>query len=231
SLLPCASDYMVAHGMQRDKFNYIPNGVAISTLLNNTDQIPVEHQVIINNAKNTYPLLIGYAGGMGDSNALEYLIEVATIKSNVAFILVGNGAVKQNLIDATASRKLTNVFILHEINKPQIPNFLSQMDILYIGWHKLSIYRFGICPNKLFDYMLSKKPILHSVTAGNDLVAQAHCGISVEAQNIDAISNAVDIFFELKLNNCDELNSLGKNGYEYVINNHDYKILAQKFLE
>ena len=76
--------------------------------------------------------------------------------------------------------------------------------------------------------MLAKKPILHSVTAGNDLVADAKCGISVEAQNVIAIEDAINKF---KTMNKQDLESMGINGYDYVMKYHDYKILAKQFLE
>lgn len=228
SLLPCAKDYMIEHGMQANKFIYIPNGVRVSDWLNNKDGIPLEHQKIITQARAKFSLLIGYAGGMGKSNALSYLVEAAQQCAQVAFILVGDGANRQQLITRTSKLGLDNIFILPSIKKAQIPNFLSQMDILYIGWHKLSIYRFGICPNKMFDYMLAKKPILHSVTAGNDPVQEANCGISVMAEDIEAIVVAVKQFQNM---GKEQLVELGQYGYDYVIKQHDYAVLATKFLQ
>lgn len=78
-----------------------------------------------------------------------------------------------------------------------VPAFLEQMDVLYIGWQNKPIYRFGISPNKLMDYMMAAKPILQSVTACNDLVQEAHCGISVQAEDADAVVNAVKQFMAL----------------------------------
>lgn len=109
-----------------------------------------------------------------------------------------------------------------------VPAFLAKMDVLYIGWQNQPIYRFGISPNKLMDYMMAGKPILHSVTAGNDLVQYAHCGISVPAEDIDAVAKAVTKLMSM---NKDELLALGANGKEYVIKHHDYKVLAKKFIE
>ena len=227
SLLPCAKEYMMAHGMQADKFIYVPNGISCDDWGSYNDNISQHHQNIINCAKQDYSLVIGYAGGMSDANALEYLIAAAIERPQVAFILVGDGVLRLSLINQVKQSKLSNVFILPAIKKPQIPQFLKQMDVLYIGWHKLPIYRFGISPNKLFDYMLSARPILHSVTAGNDLVLDANCGISVAAEDVMAITQAIDSYQNMDSQQRDKI---GSNGCNYVVKYHDYKTLAAKFL-
>ena len=61
--------------------------------------------------------------------------------------------------------------LLEPIPKAQIPAFLAAIDIAYIGWQRVPIYRFGIAPNKLMDYMMAGCTVLHSVEAGNDPVA------------------------------------------------------------
>ena len=136
------------------------------------------------------------------------------------FVLVGQGQEKENLKALVQKLKLDNVLFLDSIPKKMVPAFLNKMDVLYIGWQNKSIYRFGISPNKLMDYMMASKPILHSVTAGNDLVQEANCGISVPAEDVDAVADAIKKFMVMS-----------KNGKEYVIKHHDYKVLAEKFIE
>jgi glycosyltransferase involved in cell wall biosynthesis len=228
SLLPKAKNYMCEHGMGKDKFLYIPNGVVVNAWLDNQDKLPQLHIDKISEIKNNFKFLIGYAGGMGESNALEYLVKAAKNVPDVAFVLVGDGANKAQLVSQIQQEKVPNIFFLPRISKNQVAAFLNLMDALYIGWHKLPIYRFGICPNKIFDYMLAKKPILHSVTAGNDLVAEANCGISVSAQDVQAIIEAIN---KLKFISKESLKTLGENGYSYVIKHHDYAILAESFLK
>lgn len=229
SLLPKAKTYMIKHGLQGAKFIYIPNGVPVDDWQQMQESLAPDHYQQIKSIRQQYSFLIGYAGGMGDSNALDFLLDAAAKlqDSGIAFILVGNGTKKEDLIKRLQVEDINNVFALPAINKNAVPAFLAHMDALYIGWNNLSIYRFGICPNKLFDYMLAAKPILHSVTAGNDLVHEANCGISVPAEDIDGIVNAA-----LKLSKLpkEKLSEFGYNGYQYVKAYHDYKILANLFI-
>ena len=83
--------------------------------------------------------------------------------------------------DACGEERLANVTMLAPIPKLQVPALLAQVDIAYIGWQRVPIYRFGIAPNKLMDYMMAGRAVLHSVEAGNDPVAEAGCGVTVRA--------------------------------------------------
>ena len=190
------------------------------------ENLPNEHQNQLSKIRLKYKFMVGYAGGMGESNALEYLIKAAKLLPEIAIVLIGNGANKTKLQEE--SNNLDNVFFLDAVKKTQVARFLASCDVLYIGWHDLPIYRFGISPNKLFDYMLAKKPIIHSVTAGNDLVQTSNCGISVSAGDVSEIVRAIKLMSTFKK---EELELLGNNGYNYVLRNHDYKILATRFLD
>jgi glycosyltransferase involved in cell wall biosynthesis len=102
------------------------------------------------------------------------------------------------------------------------------MDILYIGWRRSPLYRFGVSPNKLFDYMMAGKPIINAISAGNDLVAESGCGISIPPEDPVAIAEAIKKLIDMSPLEREEM---GRRGREYVIKNHDYKVLAKRFLE
>jgi hypothetical protein len=53
------------------------------------------------------------------------------------------------------------------------------------------IYRFGIAPNKLMDYMMAGCAVLHAVEAGNDPVAEAGCGLTVEPESVQAVADGL----------------------------------------
>ena len=184
----------------------------------------------LNNLRKQGKFLVGFAGAHGIANALNVLLYAADKLKNTKayFVLVGQGQEKENLMALAQKLGLDNVLFLPSIPKKMVPAFLAQMDALYIGLQNQKLFRFGISPNKLMDYMMAGKPILHSVTAGNDLVQEAHCGISVPAEDIDAVAEAVKT---LMLMDKAELSALGANGKEYVIKHHDYKILAEKFIK
>jgi glycosyltransferase involved in cell wall biosynthesis len=123
---------------------------------------------------------------------------------------------------------INNVIFLSPVPKNSISELLRKMDILYIGLRRSPLFRFGVSPNKLFDYMMAGKPIIHAVEAGNDLVQESGCGISVPPEDPVAIAEAIK---KLLTMSPIEREEMGRRGREYVVKNHDYKVLAKKFLE
>jgi glycosyltransferase involved in cell wall biosynthesis len=106
--------------------------------------------------------------------------------------------------------------------------FLSQADALTVPLHNSPLYRFGISLNKLFDYMLAEKPILQASNCSNDLIADADCGFTVAPGDPAAFAHAILRLRDLPAH---ERERLGKNGRDFVMKNHDYRILARRFLE
>ena len=65
SLLPCADQHMFQHGLNTQKFNYLPNGIDIMEWDDINEELPYEHMQIFNHLKNNKQLIIGYAGSHG----------------------------------------------------------------------------------------------------------------------------------------------------------------------
>jgi len=215
SVLPNAFEHMKNHGLDLLRFKYIPNGIKIETLIK-TDKI------------NKDVFKIGYAGTLGIANALKYLIYAAHLikESNIEIHLLGNGPEKKALMKMVKDKNISNVYFHDAVPKNKVGIFLARMDVLFIGWHFSKIYRFGISANKLFDYLASAKPIIHSVDACNDPVLEARAGISVKPENSKEIAHAI-----LKLYKMPESkrNELGQNGRVYVEKYHSYEQLAKQY--
>jgi glycosyltransferase involved in cell wall biosynthesis len=228
SMLPCAREHMMDHGMAPEKFHCIPNGIVVDEWDGAGAALPEEHRALLARLKSEGRFVLGYAGGHGLANALEYLVKAATLLRGqlLSVVLVGDGPSKPALMAMARDLGLEHVHFLPAVEKRAVPALLAQMDALYIGWHKLPIYRFGINPNKLFDYMMAAKPVLHSVAAGNDIVAEAEAGLSVAAQDPPAIAAALCQMLSWP---PAERERRGANGRRYVLARHDYRVLAQRF--
>ncbi len=224
SLLPKAKEHMLTKGLAPEKFITIANGIYLDELRHPK---PLSTDVIAQLPRDKF--IVGYAGTLGIANALEYFIEAAELlqkEANIHFVLVGNGSEKTALINVAQTKQLYNITFIEAIEKTQIQSMLQCFDVCYIGWHHYPLYRFGISANKLFDYMYAKKPIIHSVDAGNDPVVEAACGISVPPENARAIADAIITLYRMS---AQERDVLGARAREYVITHHSYEVLAQRY--
>ena len=226
SVLPHAYEHMVKQGMDIKKFVYIPNGICVKEL---EKMEPLPREVVSKIPKNKFT--IAYTGTFGEANALEHLIRAAFLVRNypeIHFLLVGRGKKEDELKELVKKLKLSNVTFLSPVTKRQIQGILKYIDVCYIGLKRENIFRFGVSPNKVFDYMYSGKPILWAINSSNDFAKEANCGISVEAENPDAIAKGIMKFYKMA---PEEREHLGMNGKEYVLKNHTYEQLVNKLEE
>ena len=203
-------------------FVWINNGIDLDEMKNIEDlSQDVKSQV----PKNKF--IIGYTGTIGIANAIEYLLESAKLLQSyedIHFIIVGDGKEKENLQQRYAN--LNNITFIEPIKKQQVQSMLKFFDVCHIGWNKEKIYNYGISPNKLFDYMYSEKPILHSYNGKNDIVKLAKCGVTVEPENPESIKQGILKLYSM---NRDERKKLGENGKKYVLEHFTYEKLAEKY--
>jgi glycosyltransferase involved in cell wall biosynthesis len=225
SLLPNAQEYFVSRGMQAEKFVYLPNGIEIEKY--EARPLPLEIKAQIPSDK----FIIAYAGTIGVANNLDYLIEAAVVleeHKDIHFIILGQGGEKHRLQNRVKQLNLQNVTFIEVIQRELVGAFLKNIDVAFISLLPENLFRFGVSPNKVFEYMYAKKPIIWAINSGNNLVKEAKCGISVPSDDVEALAKSI---LEMKSLSQKELEKLGENGYYYVKNNHSYKTLAEQLVD
>ena len=151
SLLPCAKEYMMKHGMKENKFLNIQNGVCLKDW-ERTEKIPESHKELLMSLKENETFIVGYVGGHAISNALDILLDVAKeIKiSKVAFVLVGNGIEKSRLVQRAKKEKIHNIFFLDAVAKACIGDLMQYFDCCYVGGKESALLQFGASLNKMY---------------------------------------------------------------------------------
>lgn len=226
SNLPSSIDHMEEMGMDPSKFAWIPNGVSLEEV-----RAPesLDDDIVALIPKDKF--IVGYLGTIGKANALEYLMHAATLlkeHKSIHFVLVGNGLSLQILKEMVGESLLTNVTFIDPIPKRQVQSMLANFDLCYIGWLNEPLYRFGISPNKLPEYMFSSRPVLHSFSGKGDLIQMANAGVTVGAEDEVKIVEGIMSIFDMPL---EERNALGNNGRNFVIKHLTYKSISSKLLK
>ena len=229
SILPKVREHLQKHGMAPHKLHIVPNGADPAEWMVDSPAPPTALVALLARLRQSGIFIIGYAGSHGTSNALGYLLDAARLMRDhpVAFVLVGDGPEKSALQQRAVALGLASVHFVDSIPKPQIPAFLRSIDLAYIGWQRQPLYRFGIAPNKLIDYMMAGRPILHAVEAGNDLVADARCGLTVAPESPRAVADGVLSFLAASPATRE---AMGQRGRQFAADQLSYPVLGRRFL-
>jgi glycosyltransferase involved in cell wall biosynthesis len=210
---------------KQKKFIWLPNGYDHKEMLASASgEVDFNHLI----PKNRF--LVGYVGSVGLANALEYFVESALLlkASRVFFLIVGEGE-KLNELKAFAKRvELENILFLPKIAKNQVSGVMKRLDVCFIGWRVTKLYDYGIAPNKIPEYLISGKPVLHSFSGPNDPISLAGAGVTVRAEDPAAIADAI---LALEASSVDELEAMGARGRKYAISHYSYESIAQKLAE
>jgi glycosyltransferase involved in cell wall biosynthesis len=231
SILPEVSPHVTKMGLPAERLAVIPNGIEPPPEESPSDEgLPESIAAALDQADACQKYIVVYTGSHGMPNALDTLLDAAsTLRDKpVLFILVGNGHERERLLKRVDAEKLSNVLMFPAVQKAQVPLLLKRAHLAYLGAPKQSLYRFGVSPNKMIDYMAAGLPILFAVEAGNNPVLDANCGISVAAEDPSALAGAVCSMMRLPR---EQLDMLGRNGQRYVSDHHLYNVLARRFLE
>lgn len=230
SILPNAQEHMIEHGMNPEKFICIPNGIVKEDWETESSSAPVYGEKLKQYHDDGY-FLIGYTGAHGVANALDSYIEAGELLrgSKIKLLLVGQGPERDRLMEKIKELKLEEVVeALPAVARDDVPGLLEQMDALYVGLQRQPLFRFGVSPNKLMDYMMAAKPVIFAIEAGNDMVADAGCGVSIPPESPEEIARAAR---QLSQTPKEQLDAMGQRGQEYILKHHEYDVLSNEFIE
>jgi len=147
---------------------------------------------------------------------------------DTAFVLVGDGVEKPRLVNRAKKKGLKRVFFLPSVPKRAVPTLTQWFDCSYIGALESPLYDFGLCMNKLFDSMMSGKPILCAITTPDDIVTRYQCGVMVPSGQPERVAQAIQ---ELKTMPPEQRNAMGERGQSAARERYTYHQIAKQFAE
>jgi glycosyltransferase involved in cell wall biosynthesis len=229
SILPNTDTHLREHGMAASKFVYVPNGIDPAEWMVPDGPLPEAHAAALRAAREAGRLVVVYAGTHGLANALGSVLDAAVRMRDepVQWLLVGTGPEKEALRERVRRERLAMVTLLDPVPKAAIPTLLHAADLLYVGLQRQPLFRFGISPNKLMDYMMAARPVVCAIDAGNDPVGEAGCGFTVAPEDPAALADAVR---RMRALGAEGRERLGRAGRAFVERHHVYPVLARRFL-
>ena len=224
SLLPNADIRLVNHGMEKEKYIHIPNGVVLEEW-SNPEDLPSEHKKVLEKIRKRGDFIICFFGSHTKSYNLEILIDTVEEIKNVSAVFIGSGIFKEELKRKVGTLN-DKVYFLDPISKKSVPSLFKYIDATYISLKSDKLNRYGVAMNKLFDSMMGGKPIIFAASVPNDYVSKYNCGITCIPEDLGELKKAIR-----KLTSISESdrNRMGENGRRAVAEVFNYPKIAKKF--
>lgn len=135
-----------------------------------------------------------YAGNIGYAQNVEIILDVAKKinNKNIAFYIVGNGSLKEKIINEVRREKIDNVFVFNAVPQKYSIDLYSKADANFICL-KPGIINTAM-PSKIPNIVVSEKPIIFSLDSTSDLnkIFRETEGIHFVNNNADEIATLID---------------------------------------
>ena len=174
--------------------------------------------------------VFAYFGAHGVANDLDQMVNIARVYCNndkIVFALIGDGMQKKSLQRRADEYQLNNIQFIDSVPKSLVYDYMNASDICMAILKKTDTFK-TVYPNKVFDYMRCKKPIIITIDGiTRELVLEAKCGLYSPPEDQDALEKSINDF--MHKSNL-ELEQMGEYGFTYVSKHFDRKRIASKYL-
>lgn len=209
-----------------NKLELFPNTMRID------NQLDINRQAI----RNKYELPMNqkifiFGGNLGKPQAIDFLLESIRMLADYKeayFLIVGDGAEKNKILDYINKENPTNLKFIAKLPREEYDKIMKACDVgLILLNSKFTIPNY---PSRIMAYVHESLPILAATDAVTDIqtlvVDEAKCGYWCESVNPVEFVNQVKLLTE-----DDKLrDKLGENGRNYLAKQFDVK-LSVKLLE
>lgn len=214
-------------GISTAKGVYFPNWVDTQTIYPLKVNNPLREELGI--APDTFVAL--YSGSMAEKQGLEMLIAVAQLvvtRSNILFVLSGEGAAKKRLMKLAKS--LPNVRFLDLQPEERLNALLNLADVHLLP--QLSNAADLVMPSKLKGMCASGRPTIATAALGTQIAQVVQqCGLVVPPADVTAMAKAT-LYLASDRQKCLQL---GRAARDYAVRHWDrqqvLKQLEQRLLE
>jgi len=145
----------------------------------------------------------------------------------VHFLLVGDGKEKLRLVQKASVLDLSNVTFLDPIPKNQMPELYAASNACLAILKPVEMYK-TTYPNKVFDYMAARKPVLCMIDGEiRKVVENAKCGVFVKPGDATELVNVI-IHLIQSPSDCQ---IMGAAGQDYLAKHFNRSDVSQKLLK
>lgn len=216
---------LVSRGVAAEKIHLLPNGVDSSRFVPK----PRNHELASKLGLED-KIIIGFLGSVVQYEGVEYIIQAASILrqqgiSNFAVLIVGDGAVIDNVKKITSELNMTDyVTFTGRVPHDEIEDYYSIVDICPLPRKGLPVCEM-VSPLKPFEAMAMGKVVVSSdVAALAEIIDDGVTGLLHKKDDPEDLARKIS---ELIMD-PDLRTRLGQAAREWVVAERDWKVIAKR---
>ncbi len=218
---------LIESGIEAEKISIFTNGVDTEIFKPRPNDLALRRELGIEDK-----FVCSYVGTIGMACKLDVTLRAGQRlkemgRDEMVFLLVGDGAVREELESEARRLNLDNVIFAGRQPKELMPRFHALSDCSLVHLMKTPLFT-SVLPSKIFEMSYMKRPIIMGVQGEAAKVIQASGGgICIEPENEKELVEAIQqLHADPAL--CERL---GQSGHDYVARNYDRETVAAGYLE
>lgn len=175
-----------------------------------------------------------FIGAHGIANGLDAALDAAAVlksdpkAGHIKIVLIGDGKLKNHLIERVKEEGLENVLMLNPVPKKDLLDYLQAADVGLMLLANVPAFYYGTSPNKFFDYISSGLPVLNNYPGWlAEMITEQDIGTVVEPENPEDFAEALKILS----NDRSRLKEMSRNARDFAEKKFDRGRLAMEFEE
>jgi colanic acid biosynthesis glycosyl transferase WcaI len=208
------------------KISVVPNGVETELFSPEKTNSSLKKEL---GAEDKF--IVCYIGTMGMAHGLETVLQAAAELGNSSpqalFLLVGDGAEKENIAARSQAMGLTNLRIIDAQPREKIPAYICASDVCLVLLKRTPVFE-TVIPTKMLEFMSCARPVILGVEGqAKKIVQEAQAGVCIQPENAQELASAVTrLVADSALRK-----SLGNNGRRYILKHFSRQQTATAYLE
>jgi glycosyltransferase involved in cell wall biosynthesis len=171
--------------------------------------------------------IVAYVGSHGHSHGLHAVLEAASLQPEVTFLLVGDGAERDKLLEEKTRRGLRNVIMRPSVPKADVPAVYAAADACLVPLRDVPLFETFV-PSKLFEVLAAGKPVIGAVRGeARDILQRSGGALLVEPERGDQLAEAIE---RLRWDPALREN-LARSGRAFAQREYDRDALAARYLD
>lgn len=177
-------------GISSEKISVYKNGANLELFKPQPKSINLEQKLSLQGK-----FVFAYIGTHGMAHGLNFILKaIKPLESSnpeMAFLFIGDGAEKINLLQQAKELELKNAVFVDSVSKKKVVEYLSLMDVALVNLRKSDTFK-TVIPSKIFEAAAMEKPILLGLEGETQgIIEKYNAGVCYMPEDQDSFYKAV----------------------------------------